>query len=361
MASFHRSLRAGCAALLFALCLAPGAAVAQEEAAAPAADGAAAESGAPVEKIEVVDGIAAQVGTDVVLVSDVMRVSGGIEAKMRAAGATDADVATMRGEVLDRLIDRTLLALFAKRAEIQASEPEVDEAMQAVASENQMSIDQLRQSVESQGMSWEAYRKRLGDEIVQQKVVGGMVRAKVRVEEAEIRSYYDQRFGDQPTSGEEVHLQHIAVAARDDKPASQRAACDRVRSALGQVRAGQDFLEVARAVSEGSPDLGFVPVANLAPWMTGPVNQLTPGAISDVVELPGGCAALRLVERREIQPVTYEQASERIRQALFDQKYEKELESFLERLRKQTYVERKGGFVDTARIDASSGAGSRLQ
>lgn len=354
MVWFHHSLRGGCAALLLSLWLAPGAARAQE-------DGAAAAPEEATEVVEIVDGIAAQVGTDVVLVSDVTRLAGPIEAQMREAGATDADVLTMRDELLERLIDRTLVSLFAKRSEIQPSDAEIDEAMSAVAAENGMTVEQLRQSVEAQGMGWDAYRKRLGDEIVQQKVLGGMVRARIRVEEAETRAYYEERFGDQPTSGDEVHLQHIAVAARDDKPAAKRAACDRVASALGQVRAGRDFLEVAREFSEGTPDLGFVAMENLAPWMAEPVNQMQPGAISNVIELPVGCAVLRLVERREVQPVSFEQAAPRIQKILSEQKYETELESFLERLRKQTYVERKGVFAGSAGADASAGAGSRLQ
>lgn len=339
--------RRGWLALLLPLLLAPLPAAAQPEAAGADA--------------VVVDGIAAQVGTDVVLLSDVTRLSGPIEGKMREAGATDADLATMRRDVLERLIDRKLIALFARRAEIQATEPEIDDAIQAIARENQLSLEQMRQSIEAEGLAWEAYRQRIGEEVVQNKVVGGMVRSKVRVEDQEIEAFYEQRYGDQPTSGEEVHLQHIAVASKDDKPAAKRAACERVRSALGRVRAGEDFLAVARDVSEGSPDLGFVHMSNLAPWMASAVDRLRPGSISDVLELPVGCAVLRLVERREVQPVSFEQARPHIQQALFEQKFEREFEAFVEKLRKQTYVERKGAFADAGRVDASAGAGSRLQ
>lgn len=344
MASFRLSRLALAAALL---ALAPHALRAEEPATEPAGD--------------LVDGIAAQVGTDVVLVSDVTRLAGPIEAKMREAGAPDAELAMMRGDVLERLIDRKLIALFAKRAEIQANDLEIDDATKAVAQENQMTLEQLRQSVEAQGLPWDVYRQRLGEEIVQQKVISGMVRAKVRVEDAEVREFYEQRFGDQPTSGEEVHLQHIAIAAAGDKPAAKKAACDRVRAGLARVRAGEDFLAVARQLSEGSPDLGYVHMSTLAPWMADAVNGLRPGSISDVLELPVGCAVLRLVDRREVQPVSFEQAQDRIRQALLEQKFEQEFEAFVEKLRKQTYVERKGAFADTARVDTSSGAGPRLQ
>jgi len=307
-----------------------------------------------------VDGIAAQVGTDVVLVSDVARLSAPLETKMREAGAGDSDVAQMRGDVLERLIDRKLVALFAKRAEIQVNDLEVDDAIKGIAQENGMTPEQLRANVESEGMAWDTYRQRLGEEVLQSKVIAGMVRSKVRVEDAEVRAFYDQRYGDQPTTGDEVHLQHIAVASGSDKPGAKKAACDRVRSALGRVRAGQEFMAVAREVSEGSPDLGFVPMASLAPWMVEAVDEMRPGSVSDVIELPVGCAALRLVERRTVQPVSFEQAEDKIRQALFEQKFEKEFDAFIEKLRKQTYVERKGAFANAAGTDVS-GAAPRLQ
>jgi peptidyl-prolyl cis-trans isomerase SurA len=321
----------------------------------------AAAGAARAEEAQVVDGIAAQVGTDVVLVSDVTRLAAPIEAKMREAGAPDSEVAMMRGDVLERLIDRKLIALFAKRAEIQVNDLEIDEAVAGIAAENQLTPEQLRASVEAEGLTWEAYRQRLGEEILQQKVVAGMVRSKVRVDDAEVRAFYEQRFGDQPTTGEEVHLQHIAAAAGSEKPDAKRAACERVRSGLARVRAGEDFLAVAREVSEGSPDLGYVPIASLAPWMAEAVGGMSPGSVSGVLELPVGCAVLRLVDRREVQPVSFEQAQERIRQGLFEQKFEKEFEAFLEKLRKQTYVERKGAFADASRVDAAAGATPRLQ
>jgi len=357
MASLRRPLRAALPLALLAA-LVP--------AAARAGEAKPAEAGPPEAKPaepagELVDGIAAQVGTDVVLVSDVTRLAAPLEVKMREAGASDQDLTVMRGDVLDRLIDRKLIALFAKRSEIQVNDLEIDEAVAGIAKENQMTPEQLRSSVEAQGLTWDTYRQRLGDEILQQKVVAGMVRSKVRVDDAEVREFYDQRFGNQPTSGEEVHLQHMAVAAKSDKPGAKKAACDRVRSGLSRVHAGEDFMTVAREISETSPDLGFVHMSALAPWMTDAVDAMQPGQVSGVLELPVGCAVLRLVERREVQPVSYEQARERIHKALFDQKFEKEFDAFLEKLRKQTYVERKGVFADTTRLDAAAGAGPRLQ
>jgi len=302
--------------------------------------------------VELVDGIAAQVGTEVVLISDVSRVADPIEKKMRGAGATDHDIAQMRAEVLEQMIERKLIALLAKRAEIEATDAEIDDAIAGVAKENGMSVDTLKKSVETQGLPWEAYRRKIGEEIVQQKVLGGMVRSKIEVKEEEVRALYNQRYGDQPTGGREIHVLQMAQAAEGDKPAQHAAACDRVRVALGRVRAGESFHKVASEVSQAAPDLGWIHEATLAPWMVSALGKMNPGQISDVIELPVGCAALQLLGTREAQPVTYEQVEKELRALLYDERFQEQYRRFMEKLRKQTYVDRKGVFADAARIDA---------
>ena len=306
----------------------------------------------PARAEELVDGIAAQVGTEVVLISDVARVADPIEKKMRAAGATDQDVAQMRAEALEQMIERKLIALLAKRAEIEATDAEIDDAIANVAKDNGMTLDALKKSVESQGLPWDAYRKKIGEEIVQQKVVGGMVRAKVEVKDDEVHALYQQRYGDQPTGGREVHVLQIAQAAAGEKPQQIAASCERIRAALGRVRAGESFEKVAAETSQAAPDLGWIHEATLAPWMVTALQKMSPGQVSDAIELPVGCAALELLGTRDAQPVTYEQAEKELRAVLYDERFQDQYRRFMEKLRKQTYVDRKGVFADATRINA---------
>jgi len=80
------------------------------------------------------------------------------------------------------------------------------------------------------------------------------------------------------------------------------------------------------------------------------VNSLGAGQTSDVIEMPFGCNLLQLVERRSYEPVTYEQAEDLLRKQLFDEKMREQYVAFIEKLRNQTYVERKGYFADAARL-----------
>ena len=313
--------------------------------------GAAATAPAPAQPSaaaagEVVEGIAAQVGTEVVLVSEVDQVSRPIEGKVRAKGGTDADIQMLRSDILDKLIERKLIKLLAKRAEIEANDFEIDDAINGIARENQMDVEALKKSVAEQGLTWDSYRQRIGEEIVQQKVLNGMVRSRAKVEESQIRKLYDQRYGAMPASGgEELHLVHMAAGAEDGKPASVKAACEKVRRGLARVRAGEEFGAVAAEVSQAAPDLGWLPANALAPWMQSAVANLQPGQVSDVIELPVGCAVLTLVERRQVEALTYEQAKGQLREVLAEQAFQEEYVRFIERMRKQTYVDRRGEFA----------------
>jgi hypothetical protein len=79
--------------------------------------------------------------------------------------------------------------------------------------------------------------------------------------------------------------------------------------------------------------------------MAVPVSGMKEGGVSDVIRMPFGCNVLYLVQRRAFQPKTYEQVREPLRQELFDKKMAEQYQIFVDTLREQTYIERKGMFA----------------
>ncbi|HBZ70739.1 MAG TPA: hypothetical protein DEP35_13800 [Deltaproteobacteria bacterium] len=294
---------------------------------------------------QLVDGIAAQVGPDVVLVSEVNELTSSVETRARAVGANDEDVAKMRAEILERLIERRLLEQMVKRAELQATDAEVDSTIKVIAKENGLTPDQLRQSVEAGGLSYDAYREKIRSEIQRTKVLNVMVRSRVKVDEHEVRKAYDERYAKQPDGGEEVHLRHILVTFGGESHRDEASACGQVHDALSRIRAGDPFEQVAHHLSELNPehggDVGWVQVSSLAGWMSGVVHKLEPGQTSDVIRMPFGCNLLQLVERREFKKKSYEEVKPELTAMLFEQKTEEEYVKFVNRLRSQTYIEKK--------------------
>jgi parvulin-like peptidyl-prolyl isomerase len=186
-----------------------------------------------------------------------------------------------------------------------------------------------------------------------------MVASKVEVEEHEVRARYNERFSDQPEGGVTVHLRQILVTFGAVVSKDVKAACAPVHRASERIQGGEAFEKVATEISEVAPvqggDIGWLHTDSLSSWMSEVVDSLQDGETSDVIELPFGCSLLKLVERREFEPVSFEEAEERLRIEIFERRVEEELGRWLEELRAQTFIERKGHFADAAMLGSTSG------
>ncbi len=313
-------------------------------------------------RAEMIDGIAAQVGSEIVLVSDVLQAAGPAESRLREEGGGDKDVAMLHLEILEHMIERALVRQIVKRAELSASDGEVDSSIADIARENQLTVEELRASVDSQGMPFEVYRERIRGEIEHQKVMSGMVASKVRLDEADVREVYDREFTDQPVGGEEFYLRQIMVAFPTDQKNAKATSCMRVGAARARIRSGESFRDVASEVSEVNPEvggtIGWLHEREVAAWMLKAIGELGPGDVTDVVEAPFGCNLIEIVERRPFEKITWEQARKPLEGQLFEQRMAEEYKKFIDRIREQTYIERKGMFADSVDLDLSQDTGS---
>ena len=305
------------------------------------------------------DGIAAQVGGDIVLVSEVMEQVAPLEARMRKANMTSADIAKLRAAGLEKLIEARLIDQVVRRAELYASEAEVNQAIDMIAKENGISREQLEKSVVAQGMAFDEYYAQLKGELERRKVVGTMVAAKVNVDESEVRALYHQRFDEQPESGEMVHLRQILVTESGLVAPNENDVCAPIRDARKRIGEGEPFEKLASEISEVAPaqggDIGWLHVDSLATWMARVVEPLKDGDTSEPIDLPFGCSLLKLVERRGYEPISYDEAKETLQMEIYEKHVEAEFRTWIEDLREQTYIERKGIFAEAAKLGSESG------
>ncbi len=296
---------------------------------------------------QLLDGIAAQVGNEIVLLSEVLAAAGPVETRARAGGASADEIAGIRDQALERAIERALIRQVVRRAEFDATEAEVDDAIQGIAQENGITQRDLRESVESQGMPYTVYRERIRGEIEHSKVMNGIVASRVRVSEDEIKAVYVRELGEQPAGGEEFFLRHIMVAAGPERSLAET--CGVARAGRDRIVAGEDFLPVAAEISQANPErggtLGWIHERDLADWMRPVVLGLESDQLSELIEMPFGCNLIQVADRRSYTPITYEQAQGPIHSQLFNEQLELEYAKFIEELRADTYIERKDVFA----------------
>ena len=301
---------------------------------------------------ELVDGIVAQVGSQIVLASEVLKMTAPMEVEINRSGGTAADIKRLRAEGLERMIEWRLVEQVVRRAELYASDEEIDRAIAAIGVENDLTPEQLKESVAAAGVPYAEYREQLKREIERSKVVGMMVSSKVEVSELEVETLYEERFAEQHTGGEQIHLRQLLILYGGETGRTQAEACGAVEGAYARIRAGEPFQEVAREDNAVEPmrggDIGWVHSSSLAGWMTAIVNGLEPGELSEVLTLPFGCSLLQVVEKRPHQFFTLEMARPQLVQELTGIKEAELYQEWMESLRRSIFIERRGQFADAA-------------
>jgi peptidyl-prolyl cis-trans isomerase SurA len=304
-----------------------------------------------------VDGIAAQVGGDIVLVSEVMRMVEPAEQQMREAGVPESEIAKLRAEGLERMIEWRLVEQVVDQFDMHATDEEVTGAIASIAKENGLAIDEVKESIESHGMTWKDYRAQIKRELEQHRVMNAMVRYKVSIDEQEIKDLYAERFRDQPTGGQMAHLRQILILFGGESGRPKDAALEAAKAAHARIAAGESFENVARDTSAVAPerggDLGWLPVERLSEPLWEAVSKLQHGQTSDIMELPMGWSLFKLVEVKEYQPVSYEDARQALEMELFETRMAAEYAKWMEDLREKTYIDRRGHFAAAADFGAS--------
>ena len=304
-----------------------------------------------------IDGIAAQVDGQIVLVSEVMRAVRPQEEAMRQAGAPEQEIAKLRADGLERLIESRLVEKVVAESEAKATDEEITRTIEGIAKENGLTLEQLYASVVFHGLTVDEYRAQIKRDYERRNLVQGMLGSRVKVDEKEVEALYAERYGNQERR-RSVHVRQILRAYGGKTKRDQDTACEEVRLARERVTGGEPFEKVASQVSEAAPrdggDIGWLPLASVAPWMRDALDGVPEGGISDVLVLPFGCSVLQLVERRVLEPVSYEQAKEPLSRELWERKLDQEYRTWMEQLREHSYIERHGYFAEAASLGAAA-------
>jgi peptidyl-prolyl cis-trans isomerase SurA len=153
----------------------------------------------------------------------------------------------------------------------------------------------------------------------------------------------------------EIRLRHLLVTYGSEVMRDMRTACTMVEAAKDRILSGEaSFADMVLQISdvnrENGGDIGWLFAHELAPWMAPAVSKMEVGGVSDTILTEFGCNLLQVVERREFHPVSFDEALPALEQELFQQKMQAEYMAWVERLRSEIYVERRGIYAEASRL-----------
>lgn len=141
---------------------------------------------------------------------------------------------------------------------------------------------------------------------------------------------------------EQTRARHILI--KTDRSRGDEEAEARMRVLIERIRNGEDFGELARAHSDDAAsainggDLGWVDPGDFDPQFAEAMERLEEGEMSDVVRTRFGLHLIEVLERRR-RDDTEAHRRARARDVLRARKAEEQVQSWLQRMRDESYVE----------------------
>lgn len=200
---------------------------------------------------ELIDKVLAVVNKDVVLASQQEALVNKIKFSAKESGQALPDDATLRKQALDRLIQESLQLQLADRQGLKISDTQLEQAINSIAADNKMNLEQLRAQLDREGLSYAQYREEVRREILMNEVRRNQIRRRINISDQEVKQVV-QALQKQGQQQQEFHVGHIQIALPDNPSTEQlNAAKAKIDSLLKRLRDGADFRELAIAESNG--------------------------------------------------------------------------------------------------------------
>jgi peptidyl-prolyl cis-trans isomerase SurA len=314
---------------------------------AAAAVGAALAGAAGSAGARTVEKIAAVVGENVVLASEVEEKAGPLLADIGKVPDPDkraARAASLRHEVLERLIDDELILQQATELKLSISSEQVDASIDEIKKQNNINDEQLREALRGQGMSMAAYRADLKRQLLRFRVLNIAVGSRVNIADEEVKAYYDRHM--KASANVQVRASHVFIAIPEGADAvavgEKRAQAQKV---IERAKAGEDFAKLARELSDDAAtraeggDLGFFGKDMLPKAIEEMVFAMKIGDIGGPVRADRGFHVIKLVDRKTKDPRPFDDVKDDIRMQLRQKDMERQTKIYLAELRKKTLVD----------------------
>lgn len=299
----------------------------------------AAEKKAPGDKVAVVNGVTISKDTyDRELDFFVRRAAPG------GQQIPDVQMAQMKNEVLESLIDRELLFQESKKRGIQIKSDAVSDQLQKIQ-QRYPNKEEFKKLLSNMGLTESDVQAQIERGMAIQELIDKEVTEKITVSDEETKAFYDKnpKLFQQP---EQIKASHILIKVQADAPADQKAeARKKIEDVQQKVKKGEDFATLAKTYSEGPSgpkggDLGYFRRGQMVKPFEEAAFSLKPDETSEIVETQFGYHLIKVNDKKPAKKMTYAEVKDRLNEHLKKQKTDSEANAYIETLRKDAKIEK---------------------
>lgn len=249
-----------------------------------------------------VDFIVALVDNDPITNQDVKAAAQRLRTQAAQSGLPEIPPAQLNQEALEMLIFERSQLQWAKTSGVRVSDTELQERVQAIASRNQLSLDDFYRELERQGVSKTRFLQTLREQQILQRLRDREVPSRVVVTDAEIDLFLRQEKADLKSKGRIELAQILIPVPEGAAPEQWEQAMQTAQQWLQEIRQGADFLALAQARS-AAPDransgrMGLRPLDRYPELFLQAVKDTPTGGVVGPIRSGAGWHLLKVLEQ----------------------------------------------------------------
>jgi peptidyl-prolyl cis-trans isomerase SurA len=313
---------------------------------------------------EVIEQILVKVNGDIITKTDLeqrqvsalrQRLNGKVDPEMMK---NDAELKKMLAEitpeVLVNAVDELLLLQRGKELGFHLGDEQFRQVVNNIRKEQNLQDDaKFQAALKQENMTMDDLRRSLERQMLIEQVQRQEVGSKLTITEAEARQYYDQH-PKEFTDPASITLREIVVDVPAQKGQQGQtfnvglddAAMKKIEAARARITKGEDFAKVAADVSDSSSKgngglIGPFARDDISPQLQELLDKMKPGDVTQPLRTPRGYQLLKLeaVKPETLQP--FDHVRELIADKVAAARTQTEMRKFLTRLRSQALIEWK--------------------
>jgi len=290
---------------------------------------------------DVVERVVATVNNEAIFLSDLRKRAVPFLPQVAEASTETERMARLKElyeELLTFLVDEQLIRQLASSGGIRVTDADVDNAIENLRLQNNMTEEEFKEALESQGLSQGQYRQDLKRQLIRLKVMNERVRSRVNVTEEQVRSRYEQRAR---AEGSELRFQvsHVVVPVAEGASAIQVAAKRQEAETLRASLTPENFN--ARAPQLGGGDLGWLTQGDLPEELERALLPLNAGEISNPVRGGSGFHIFFLQDRQVGAGFpSYDEMKQELYREMLDAAMTRQEKIFLDEIRRKAVINR---------------------
>jgi peptidyl-prolyl cis-trans isomerase SurA len=319
----------------------------------------------PAADIGLVEEIVAKVNGDIITRSEIERTRRQMEAELKTRGTKGPDlekiVAEREKDSLRERIDQLLLVQKGKELGINV-EPDVSKYLAELQVQSKIADpEKFQQYVREQtGQSFEDFKSEIRNGYLTQRVIRQEVGSRISIPRAELEKYYNENKA-KFMREDRVFLREILVSTEGKDEAGIAAAEKKARDLSARGKKGEKFHEMAKANSDAATkeqygELGGFKRGELNKQIEEIVFAADRGFVTDPIRVSNGFLVLKVEEKHKAGQASFEEVEQDIMNELIQPKFQPQVREFLTKLRYESFLEIKPGYVDSGAAEGKSTA-----